>query len=68
MGVNSLSHPSSHPVGENSPRGWEIPPWVGNPFPTLLDTPCVCELPPWVGNPFPTPLDTLRVCELPPWV
>ena len=37
----------------------DIPPWVGNPFPTLgVNSPRVCELPPWVGNPFPTPLDT----------
>ena len=47
----------THPAGEKSPHGW--PPWVGNPFPTLLDTT------PWAGNPFPTLLDTSRGQEIP---
>ena len=34
-------------VGEKSPHGW--PPWVGNPFPTLLDTSHGQEIPPWVA-------------------
>ena len=33
----------THPVGEKSPHGW--PPWVGNPFPTLLDTSHGQEIP-----------------------
>ena len=46
---------------------------MGNPFPTLLDTP-VSEIPPWVGNPqnppwvgnpFPTLLDTDLGLEIP---